>query len=107
MSDLSFGYQRLAELQGIRLVQGLFTRSRLGSVRQREVADGREIRSALGDLHDRCGEQACLSDDKGCNDGAQENGKNEEAARTARIAQQSRIHRFHVVILPVVQVMWS
>ncbi|WP_442762070.1 Fic family protein [Malikia spinosa] len=45
MSDLSLGFQRLAELHGIRLVQGLFTRSRLGSVRQREVADGREIRS--------------------------------------------------------------
>jgi hypothetical protein len=45
MPDLSLGFQRLAELQGIRLVQGLFTRSRLGSVRQREVADGREIRT--------------------------------------------------------------
>lgn len=45
MSDLSLGFQRLAELHGIRLVQGLFTRSRLGSVRQREVADGREIRT--------------------------------------------------------------
>lgn len=45
MSDLSLGFQRLADLHGIRLVQGLLTRSRLGKVRQRDVVDGREIRT--------------------------------------------------------------
>lgn len=44
MPDILLGFHRLAELHHIRLVQPLFTCSRLGSVRQREVADGQEIR---------------------------------------------------------------
>jgi hypothetical protein len=45
MPDLLLGFQRLAEIHGIRLVQGLVTRSRLGSMRKSEVVDGREIRT--------------------------------------------------------------
>lgn len=45
MSDTLFGFHRLAQLYGIELVQPLFTRSQLGAVRQREVADGREVRT--------------------------------------------------------------
>lgn len=45
MSDTLLGFHRLAEMHGIQLVQPLFTRSRLGSVRQREVADGQETRT--------------------------------------------------------------
>ena len=45
MTDTHFGFQRLIELHDIRLVQPLFTRSRLGTVRQREEAHGREVRT--------------------------------------------------------------
>jgi hypothetical protein len=45
MPDLLLGFQRLAEIHGIRLVQGLVTCSRLGSMRKSEVVDGREIRT--------------------------------------------------------------
>ena len=45
MSDTLLGFHRLAELYGIQLVQPLFTRSRLGPVRQREAVDGREVRT--------------------------------------------------------------
>lgn len=45
MPDAALGFHRLAELHGIRLVQPLFTRSRLGPVRQRETAEDREIRT--------------------------------------------------------------
>lgn len=37
------GFQRLAQLHSIRLVQPLLIRSRLGAVRQREVVDGRAL----------------------------------------------------------------
>lgn len=43
MADTLLGFERLAQLHGIRLVQPLFSRSRLGSVRQREVVDGHEV----------------------------------------------------------------
>lgn len=45
MSDTLLGFHRLAELYGIQLVQPLFTRSRLGPMRQREAVDGREVRT--------------------------------------------------------------
>lgn len=45
MSDTLLGFHRLAQLYDIRLVQPLFTRSRLGSVRQRESEPGREVRT--------------------------------------------------------------
>ena len=45
MSDTLFGFHRLAQLHGIRLVQPLFTRSRLGAVRKQELADGHETRT--------------------------------------------------------------
>lgn len=45
MSDALLGFHRLAELYDIKLVQPLFTRSRLGPVRQRESVDGREVRT--------------------------------------------------------------
>jgi Fic family protein len=45
MSDTLLGFHRLAEQHGIGLVQALVTRSRLGSVRQREALDGQEIRT--------------------------------------------------------------
>lgn len=44
MSDTLLGFHRLAEMHGIQLVQPLFTRSRLGPVRQRETANGQETR---------------------------------------------------------------
>ncbi len=44
MPDISLGFHRLAELYGIRPVQPLVTRSRLGSARRREAAGGRETR---------------------------------------------------------------
>ncbi len=44
MPGISFGFRHLADLYDIRLVQPLFTRSRLGPVRRSEVVDGREIR---------------------------------------------------------------
>ena len=43
MADTFLGFQRLAQVHGIRPVQSLFSRSRLGSVRQREVVDGHEV----------------------------------------------------------------
>lgn len=45
MADTHFGFQRLAEMYDIQLVQPLFTRSRLGTVRQRDQAHGREVRT--------------------------------------------------------------
>ena len=45
MSDTLLGFHRLAEMHGIQLVQPLFTRSRLGPVRQREAANGQETRT--------------------------------------------------------------
>ena len=45
MSDTLLGFHRLAELYGIQLVQPLFTRSRLGPMRQREAEGGREVRT--------------------------------------------------------------
>lgn len=45
MSDTLLGFHRLAQRYGIDLVQPLFTRSRLGAVRQREVFDGLEVRT--------------------------------------------------------------
>lgn len=45
MPDTLLGFHRLAQLYDIRLVQPLFTRSRLGSVRQREAANGQETRT--------------------------------------------------------------
>lgn len=45
MPDTLLGLHRLAEIYDIQLVQPLFTRSRLGSVRQREAADGQETRT--------------------------------------------------------------
>lgn len=43
MTDTSVGFQRLAQLHSIRLVQPLLIRSRLGAVRQREVVDGQAL----------------------------------------------------------------
>lgn len=43
MADTALGFQRLAQLHGIRLVHPLITRSRLGPVRQREVVDRHEV----------------------------------------------------------------
>lgn len=45
MSDIFLGFHRLAEIYDIQLVRPLFTRSRLGSVRQREAVDGLETRT--------------------------------------------------------------
>lgn len=45
MADTLFGFQRLAELHQIHLVQPLFSRSVLGTIRQREEAHGREVRT--------------------------------------------------------------
>lgn len=45
MSDTLFGFHRLVEMHGIQLVQPLYTRSRLGAVRQRETANGQETRT--------------------------------------------------------------
>lgn len=45
MADTHFGFQRLAEMHDIQLVQPLFTRSRLGTMRQRDLANGREVRT--------------------------------------------------------------
>lgn len=45
MSDTLLGFHRLAQIYEIRLVQPLFTRSRLGSVRQREAELGGEVRT--------------------------------------------------------------
>ncbi|MDO5624085.1 MAG: Fic family protein [Pseudomonadota bacterium] len=45
MLDTLLGFHRLAEIYDIQLVQPLFTRSRVGSVRQREAAAGQEIRT--------------------------------------------------------------
>lgn len=45
MSGTLLGFHRLAELHDIRLVQPLFTRSRLGAVRQREAVEGQETRT--------------------------------------------------------------
>ena len=45
MPDTLLGFRRLAEIYGIQLAQPLFTRSRLGPVRQREATDGQEIRT--------------------------------------------------------------
>lgn len=42
MAHTDLGFQRLAEIYGIRLVQPLGSRSRLGATRQREVVDGHE-----------------------------------------------------------------
>lgn len=42
MSDTLLGFHRLLEMHGIELVQPLHTRSRLGAMRQREIADGQE-----------------------------------------------------------------
>lgn len=43
MADIALGFQRLAQVHGIRPVQPLLSRSRLGAVRQREVVDGHEV----------------------------------------------------------------
>jgi len=43
MTDTSLGFQRLAQVHDIRIVQPLLSRSRLGSVRQREVVDGHAV----------------------------------------------------------------
>lgn len=43
MTDPVIGFQRLAEMYQLKLVQPLVTLSRLGSVRQREIVDGREV----------------------------------------------------------------
>lgn len=43
MSDTTLGFHRLAQIHGIRPVQPLLTRSRLGAVRQRQVVDGHEV----------------------------------------------------------------
>lgn len=43
MADIALGFQRLAQVHGIRLVQPLYCRSRLGATRQREVVDGHEV----------------------------------------------------------------
>ncbi|MCL1960661.1 MAG: Fic family protein, partial [Desulfovibrionaceae bacterium] len=45
MSDTLLGFHRLAERHGVRLVQPLFTLSRLGGARQREANTGGEIRT--------------------------------------------------------------
>lgn len=45
MPDTLLGFHRLAQLHSIRLVQALFTRSRLGSVRARKSAENGEIRT--------------------------------------------------------------
>ena len=45
MPDTLLGFHRLAEMYAIPLVQPLFTRSRLGPVRQRDAADGQETRT--------------------------------------------------------------
>ncbi len=45
MSDTLLGFHRLVEIYGIWLAQPLFTRSRLGSVRQREAAHDQETRT--------------------------------------------------------------
>lgn len=45
MADVHIGFQRLAELHQLRLVQPLFTRSRIGTRLQREEAGGRELRT--------------------------------------------------------------
>ena len=45
MPDTLLGFHRLAEIYGVQLVQPLFTRSRLGPVRQREAVDGQETRT--------------------------------------------------------------
>lgn len=42
MADIALGFQRLAQVHGIRLVQPLYSRSRVGAVRQRAVLDGHE-----------------------------------------------------------------
>ena len=43
MTDTFVGFQRLAQLHRIRLVQPLLIRSSLGAVRQRKVVDGRAL----------------------------------------------------------------
>jgi hypothetical protein len=43
MADTFLGFLRLAQVHGIRPVQPLFSRSHLGSVRQREAVDGHEV----------------------------------------------------------------
>ena len=45
MPDTLLGFHRLAQLHDIQLVQPLFTRSRVGPVRQREAVDGQETRT--------------------------------------------------------------
>jgi Fic family protein len=45
MPETLLGFHRLAQLYGVHPVQRLFTRSRLGSVRQREAAASQEIRT--------------------------------------------------------------
>lgn len=45
MLETLLGFHRLAEIYDIQLVQPLFTRSRLGPVRQREAAEGQETRT--------------------------------------------------------------
>ena len=45
MPPTLLGFQRLAEMHGIRLVQSLRTRSQVGSTRQREVQDGQEVQT--------------------------------------------------------------
>lgn len=43
MADIALGFQRLAQVYGIRLVQPQLSRSRLGAMRQREAVDGYEV----------------------------------------------------------------
>lgn len=43
MSEILFGFHRLLEMHGIQLVQPLYTRSRQGAMRQREIAHGQEV----------------------------------------------------------------
>lgn len=45
MSDTLLGFHLLAEVYGIQLAQTLFTRSRLGPVRQGEATEGQETRT--------------------------------------------------------------
>lgn len=45
MTDTLLGFQRLAETYSVDLVQPLFTRSRLGAVRGRDLVNGQEVRT--------------------------------------------------------------
>lgn len=43
MADIALGFQRLAQVHGIRTVQPLLSSSRLGAARRREVSEGHEV----------------------------------------------------------------